>query len=73
MIDSYGASDPTGDLPSGKGGRVYWMGWERHFDYVLVMHYGSTPTGLPKVLRLVSSSPVADLYEIDRGLGTRLH
>ncbi len=73
LIDSYGASDPTGDLPSGKGGRVYWMGWERHFDYVLVMHYGSTPTGLPKVLRLVSSSPVADLYEIDRGLGTRLH
>ena len=73
LIDGYGASDPMGDLPSGKGGRVYWMGWERHFDYVLVTHYGSTPTGLPKVLRLISSSPVADLYEIDKSLGTRLH
>jgi len=56
--------DPNSDIPSGFGGRVYWLGWERKFDYVLVLHYGRRPNALPGHLRLVDSSEVADLYEI---------
>ena len=74
LVDGYGrAIDPTGDIPSGRGGRIYWLGWERNFDYVLVMHYGSRPPKLPEVLRLVASSSVADLYAIDKSGETRPH
>ena len=67
LVDGYGKSaDPSVDIPSGEGGRIYWWGWERNFDYVLVMHYGMRPTKLLDVLRLVASSDVADLYAIDK-------
>jgi hypothetical protein len=60
--DSPGA--PQGD---GLGGRVYWMGWEHKFDYLLYEHFGRRPAALPGNVRLVSSSSVADLYRIERG------
>jgi hypothetical protein len=54
---------PQGD---GLGGRVYWMGWENKFDYLLYEHFGHRPPALPGAVRLVSASPVADLYRIER-------
>jgi hypothetical protein len=42
------------------------MGWENKFDYVLVQHFGHPPVDLPGNLVLVTPSPVADLYRIDR-------
>jgi hypothetical protein len=64
FLDGYGRADPIEDIPTGRGGRIYWYGWERKFDYVLVMHYGERPTALPAILQLVASSEVADLYSI---------
>jgi hypothetical protein len=66
FLAGFRAASPTSDIPAGFGGRNYWLGWERNFDYVLVTHYGerSPPTELPDVLRRVASSDVADLYAI---------
>ena len=64
FLDGYVSGDPIGDIPTGVKGRVYWYGWERKFDYVLVMHYGKRPTVLPAIVKLVASSEVADLYSI---------
>ena len=72
LVRGYGkAVDLSVDIPSGKGGRNYWLGWEHNFDYVLVMHYGMRPARLPEVLRLAASSNVADLYAIDKGEAPR--
>ncbi len=72
LVRGYGkAVDSSVDIPSGGGGRGYWLGWERNFDYVLVMHYGMRPARLPEVLRLAASSNVADLYAIDKGEAPR--
>ena len=73
LIDGRGVEDPTGEVPSGLGGRVYWLGWERHFDYVLAIHYGTHPAKLPENLRLIASADVADLYAIDKSDERRLH
>jgi hypothetical protein len=48
----------------GLGGRIYWMGWENKFDYLLYEHFDNRPPALPANLRLVSTSSVADLYRI---------
>ncbi len=58
--------DPAGDKGNGEGLRIYWMGWENKFDYVLIRHFGNRPAALPANLRLVATSSVADLYRIDR-------
>ena len=47
------------------GARVYWYGWPKKFDYVLIMHFGDPTPGLPAILHRVASSPIADLYRID--------
>ena len=73
FVDGYGRADPTAEIPTGGGGRVYWYGWERKFDYVLVMHYGNRPTTLPAILQLVASSKVADLYSIGKLQEIRPH
>jgi hypothetical protein len=66
VLDSQGRrDDPAVDLGDGFGGRIYWWGWERNFDYVLIEHYGRRPAALPAILRPVSTSDVADLYRID--------
>jgi hypothetical protein len=57
-----GPRPPQGD---GLGGRVYWMGWENKFDYLLYEHFGHRSPALPVNVRLVSASPVADLYRIE--------
>ncbi len=49
--------------PDGAGGRVYWNGWPRKFDFLLVQH-ASSRSPLPPILQLVASSEVADLYRI---------
>ena len=66
FLAGYGVASPTTDIPAGVGGRNYWLGWERNFDYVLVIHYGNrlALTELPNVLRLVASSDAADLYAV---------
>jgi hypothetical protein len=67
LLEGYGrAFDPQADIADGLGGRIFWLGWERNFDYVLVMHYGNRPKRLPGVLQLVASSNIADLYAIGK-------
>jgi hypothetical protein len=58
--------DPSSDQATGAGGRIYWLGWEHKFDYVLALHFGSGPAVMPKILQMVATSPVADLYRIDQ-------
>jgi len=66
LDDGFGRNDDsTGDNANGRGGRIYWLGWEAKFDYVLIEHFGNRPARLPSVLRLTATSPVADLYRID--------
>ncbi len=66
LVDGLGRSDdPSRDEGDGRGRRIYWMGWENKFDYVLVQHFGHRPMDLPTNLVLVTASPVADLYRID--------
>jgi hypothetical protein len=67
LVDAMGLrDDPAGDTPDGGGGRIYWLGWEEKFDYVLIQHFGNRPATVPANLRLVATSPVADLYRIER-------
>jgi hypothetical protein len=67
LMDGFGRKDdPAGDQGNGLGGRIYWLGWEDKFDYVLIEHFGTRPGALPRVLRLVATSSAADLYRIDR-------
>ena len=58
------SDDPAGEQGDGRGGRIYWMGWERKFDYVLVVLFGVEPAPLPSNLRLVAASSIANLYRI---------
>jgi hypothetical protein len=60
--------DPAGAQGNGLGGRIYWLDWQHKFDYVLIEHFGTPPAALPGVLRLVATSPVADLYRIDNSV-----
>jgi hypothetical protein len=72
LVDGYGqVFDPHADISDGLGGRIYWLGWQRNFDYVLVMHYRSRPASLPGILQLVASSNIADLYAIGKPGETR--
>jgi hypothetical protein len=67
LAEGFGRKDdPTGDNANGSGGRIYWLGWETKFDYVLIEHFGNRPEAPPGVLRLVATSSVADLYRIDK-------
>ena len=54
---------PGDHIPDGNGGRVYWNGWPRKFDFLLVQHT-AIRSPLPPVVQLVASSEVADLYRI---------
>jgi hypothetical protein len=47
----------------GRGGRIYWYGWPKKFDFLLVQHAGRH-SALPGPLQLVAASEVADLYRI---------
>lgn len=55
---------PDNDLGDGNGGRIYWIDWPHHFDYVLVQRFGADPPKLPPILRLVTHGADMDLYEI---------
>jgi len=69
LVDGYGRrDDPAAALADGFGGRIYWLGWETKFDYVLVEHYGRRPAALPANLLPVAASAVADLYRIDAAI-----
>jgi len=60
-------SVPAGVDPSdgeGGGGRVYWLGWERNFDFVLVQRFGADPGPLPANLVPVAHSRNLDLYRV---------
>jgi hypothetical protein len=63
----FGRSDQSDRGPYGReGGRIYWRGWERKFDYVLVEHFNRKYDALPGKLKLAASSDVVDLYEIQK-------
>ena len=66
FVDGYRKpSDPAVEKPDGDGGRVYWLGWETKFDYVLVQHFGGRPDDVPPNLVLKTRSDTLDLYAID--------
>jgi hypothetical protein len=66
FVDGYGKpSDPAVEKPDGDGGRVYWLGWENKFDFVLVQHFGGRPDDVPPNLVLKTRSDTLDLYAID--------
>ncbi len=66
LADGLGRRDgPAGAESSGTGQRIYWLGWEAKFDYVLIEHFDNRPSMLPANLRQVATSSVADLYRID--------
>ena len=65
FLDGYGQQDPVDDeLNDGLGGRIYWLGWEKKFDYVLIEHFGKHPNSLPPTLQPVAASDVVDLFRI---------
>lgn len=55
---------PATPLPYGYGGHVYWLGWHRKFDYLLVMGFGADPGPLPKGLFEIGRVPIAALYRV---------
>ena len=54
---------PGAVLSDGRGGRIYWYGWPRKFDFLLVQH-GGAHVKPPGPLQQVAASGVADLYRI---------
>jgi hypothetical protein len=70
LADGLGRSDaPAEDLPNGRGGRIYWWGWDHKFDYVLVLHFDSSSAAVPGILQRAATSSVADLYRINPSVG----
>ena len=65
LVQGFGKrDDPQVEVVDGYGGRVFWLGWERKFDYLLVIHYGDRIDGLPGKLQLAGRNAVGDLYRI---------
>lgn len=65
LIDGLGrGDDPLQVLYTSEGERVYWLGWEKKFDYLLVEHEKNRHPSLPWKLPLIASGEVADLYAI---------
>ncbi|HTZ70016.1 MAG TPA: hypothetical protein VMB71_05130, partial [Acetobacteraceae bacterium] len=55
---------PGGPPPYGHGGHIYWLGWPRKFNHVLVMHFGADIGPLPPRLREIAAVPIATLYRV---------
>jgi hypothetical protein len=55
---------PTTDIGDGEGARLYWLGWPKMFDYVLVQRFGADPGKLPPNLHLLSEAGDMDLYQV---------
>jgi len=60
------AAVPTTDMGDGEGARLYWLGWPKIFDYVLVQRFGADPGKLPPNLRLLAAAADMDLYQVLR-------
>jgi hypothetical protein len=58
--------DPADEEADGRGGRIYWLGWETKFDYVLALHFDSSSPAMPSILQPAATSSVADLYRINK-------
>jgi hypothetical protein len=65
LRDGFARASPPGELPIYRdGARVYWLGWPRKYDDVLITHFGGDIGSLPPVLHRVAGNDVADLYGI---------
>ena len=65
LVQGFGRhDDPKVEVVDGYGGRVFWLGWEHKFDYLLVIHVGSGIANLPGPLRLDGHNSTGDLYRI---------
>ena len=58
------ADQPGTKIPYGYGGNVYWLGWKKKFDFVMIMNFGADPGALPDGLLEVGRVPVATLYKV---------
>jgi hypothetical protein len=63
------ADPPGGRQPFLLGGQVYWWGWPRKFDYVLIEHFGADPGRVPGDLLPVAHDDVAGLYRVVKSDG----
>ena len=50
----------------GQGRRIYWLGWQDKFDYVLLQHFGGRTGILPSVLVPIATSSTVTLYRIEK-------
>jgi hypothetical protein len=67
LLAGMNATVPPGvDPGDGEGARLYWLGWPKNFDFVLVQRFGAEPGALPAVLRPVAHAPDMDLYRISQ-------
>jgi hypothetical protein len=65
LQEGYLRPAPPGDVPAYKdGAQMYWLGWPKKFDYVLVMNFGGAIPPLPPVLQHVAGNRIAQLYKI---------
>ncbi len=52
------------DQGDGEGARIYWLGWPKSFDDVLIQRFGADPGPLPTNLELLVHGQDMDLYRI---------
>lgn len=44
--------------------KAFWVGWPKHFDYVIVVRYDNSANPAPKFLRPVATGSFFDIYRI---------
>jgi hypothetical protein len=64
LWQGFAAAVPTTDVSDGEGARLYWLGWPKTFEYVLVQRFGADPGKLPPNLHLLSEAADMDLYQV---------
>lgn len=64
LKSGYGKTDNGVVRGDGYGRRIYWRGWEKKFDYVLVQHFGEVTVGVADGLDLIEKSDTVNLYRV---------
>ncbi len=65
LADGAAHGDPPGGPPPyGPGGRVYWLGWPKKFDYLLVTSFGCKDFAPPPGLTFVKGNEIGSVWRI---------